>query len=194
MWFLSLEWLALTVGVFWAVGAYTRLKRLRAACAQAFQSLDLHLQQLLAVLDEFDAQSPVDQGEMLPARHALQPTAALLQAALQGARAQPLQGDGVAGLDAAWQALQVAWSAYEAVVAHQRADAPARQTLAPWSQRWQQQHTLQVHAAEQFNQAVSAYNAAIAQFPARLLAWIFAFQRARGLHSEAAPHQAAALS
>lgn len=192
MWSLSLEWLLLAVLVFWAVGAYTRLKRLRAACATAFQALDLHFQQILALLSEFESQPPAAEGEMLHARHALQPTAALLQSALLGARAKPLQADGVAGLDAAWQALQVGWTAYEAVVAQAAAAAAADSTaqapagLGPWSQRWQQLHTLQAHAAQQFNQAVLAYNAAIAQFPACLLAWIFAFQRARGLQSPAA--------
>jgi LemA protein len=40
----------------------------------------------------------------------------------------------------------------------------------------------QVEAAGQrFSQAVSRYNEAIGQFPARLLAWLFAFKPARGL-------------
>lgn len=40
-------------------------------------------------------------------------------------------------------------------------------------------------ATEHFNQAVGNYNAAIAQFPAVLLAWLFGFQPARGLRARA---------
>jgi LemA protein len=38
-------------------------------------------------------------------------------------------------------------------------------------------------AIEHFNHAVNAYNEAIAQFPAALLAWIFGFHPGRGLRA-----------
>jgi LemA protein len=38
-------------------------------------------------------------------------------------------------------------------------------------------------ATEQFNQAVTLYNQAIAQFPAVMLAWVFGFHPARGLRA-----------
>lgn len=52
------------------------------------------------------------------------------------------------------------------------------------------QLVIQTHAAtDQFDQAVSRYNAAIAQFPAVVLAWLFGFKQARGVRPGAALSQ-----
>lgn len=50
-----------------------------------------------------------------------------------------------------------------------------------WQVRWDE-HVLQNDQAMRvFNEAVLHYNAAIAQFPANLLAWVFGFKAARRL-------------
>ena len=55
MFFSSVFGLLMLVTVFWAVGAYHRLSRLRLAFLQAFAALDAHLVRLLAWLDEYEA-------------------------------------------------------------------------------------------------------------------------------------------
>ena len=79
-------------------------------------------------------------------------------------------GCGQRTLVAAWQAL---------LRAREDEDGPA--AIASWRQRWD---TCQAHnglAQQQFNDAVTQYNAAIAQFPASLLARVFGFKAARAL-------------
>ena len=41
--------------LFWALGAYNRLTRLRSSVVQAFGAVDAHLVRLIALLGEFDA-------------------------------------------------------------------------------------------------------------------------------------------
>jgi LemA protein len=51
------------------------------------------------------------------------------------------------------------------------------------------QHTLQcIAAADRFTRAVAHYNAAIGQFPAVLLAWLFGFEPGRGIAPMPAPN------
>jgi len=112
--------------LFWAVGAYNRLVRLRAGVAQAFAGIAAHGARLLALLEEFGAANPV--GEAMPAP----------AAAATGPRAL-------------------------------------------WRQRWEEEQMQSSASVQQFHTAVQHYNAAMAQFPALLLAWLFGFKAARAL-------------
>ena len=73
-------------------------------------------------------------------------------------------------LAAAWQAL---------LRAREDEDGPA--ACAPWRQQWDAHQAQNLLALQQFNDAVARYNAAIAQFPPCLLAWLFGFKPARPL-------------
>src|SRR2546427_10342321 len=100
MWSLSLEWMLLALLVFWAVGAYNRLARLRSGCVQQFGVLDAHLGQWHAMLQAFEAQ-PKAEGQspaLVHAQAALHQTAAQLQAALVDARGRPLRETALAAL------------------------------------------------------------------------------------------------
>ena len=55
------------------------------------------------------------------------------------------------------------------------------QGAAPWALRWEQQQTDNAQARQQFGMTVTQYNAAIAQFPAQVLAWLWGFHAARVL-------------
>ena len=111
-------------------------------------------------------------------------------ASLAMARARPLQPDAVAALAAAREVLHASWqkathnsgqaTRAQTSVATAAADAPP---VSPslWQVRWDE-HVLQNDQAMRvFNEAVLHYNAAIAQFPANLLAWVFGFKAARRL-------------
>lgn len=185
MWFISFEWLLCLVLVFWCVGAYRRLVRLRTACCSRFSELDTAFRQVLGGLSPVDAQHRAE--AVSPAHQALHATAQLLDQALAAVRRQPLEADRLAALDAAWQALQVAWIAHVQVVA-EHAEPSAGRWLADAHARWQQQLTLQAHAAASFNRAVAAYNHGIAQFPAVLMARLLGMAPGRCLSTVAPVH------
>lgn len=192
MWSLSLEWMLLALLVFWAVGAYNRLARLRSSCVQQFGTLDAHLGQWHAMLQAFEAQ-PRPEGQspaLVHAQAALHQTAAQLQAALADARGRPLRETALASLEHACSALEVAWQAMSKVAVdsspgngapQSEAPTPEPDPLQPWQQRWTEHQVRNRLGLQQFNAAAERYNAAIAQYPARLLAWLLGFRPVRSL-------------
>lgn len=178
MWSISLDWIVLAVLVFWAVGAYNRVMRLRSVCLQAFGALDSYFLQTQGLLSEWSAaQAGTDdaEGAQRLAHAAWQQSLAAMGAALAGARARPLHAQAMQSFEHAHDVQFAAWQALRSLPG--AADDPA------WRLRWQQQQAQTGLAADQFNTAVAQYNAAIAQFPARLLAWFFGFRAARPLPS-----------
>lgn len=230
MWSSPLFWIVFAIVLFWALGAYNRLMRLRSAVVQAFGSFDAHMVRLVALLGEFhaactvqreDAAAPVDQ-ELA----ALQGAATQLSASLAVARARPLRPGAIAALAAARDVLHASWPPalrkVQEAAALQAANATATITAASiadttgagadtaitadtaaapppaqedgsagptadaasalmWPVRWSDHVQQNDQAIAVFNDAVAHYNAAIAQFPANLLAWAFGFKAARGL-------------
>ncbi len=177
MWSSPLIWIVTAIALFWAVGAYNRLVRLRSAAVQAFGSLDAHLVRWLAMLGEFDAAQVTSGALDREARSTLQGAATQLTASLAVARARPLQGNAVAALSAACAVLDAVWLNLQP-----GADADdALRKMAPWRARWDELRSHNQQAARIFNEAVHQYNAAIGQFPAALLAWVFGFTPARAL-------------
>lgn len=177
MWSSPLLWIIVAIALFWAVGAYNRLVRLRSAVIQAFGSLDAHMLRWLAMLGEFDA-AQVSTGALSEAaRSALQGAATQWSASLAVARARPLQGDAVAALSAACAVLDAVWLGF---VSGAQADEILL-TMASWRTQWDELRAHNEKAVQHFNRAVIEYNAAIGQFPALLLAWIFGFSPAQTL-------------
>lgn len=179
----ALFWLAAAALLFWAVGAYNRLVRLRAGVAQAFAGIAAHGARLLALLEEFGAANPVR--EAMPAHAVLKAAAAQFAICLAAARAAPLHAAEIAALATAAQVLGTAWGAalHELPEAEGK-DAPAAAATGPralWRQRWEEEQMQSSASVQQFHTAVQHYNAAIAQFPALLLAWLFGFKAARAL-------------
>ena len=182
MFFSSVLWLLLLVVVFWAVGAYYRLSRLRLAFLQAFAALDAHLVRALAWLDEYEAAQARAGAPAAPARDALQQAVAQCADALARARVQPLHAVSaasvaVAALQQSLQVLDAAWLTQ----AQQLPALAAPEGAAPWAQRWEQYQMHNAQAQAQLRLAAAQYNAAIAQFPAQLLAAILGFKSAQTL-------------
>lgn len=190
MWSSPLFWIVFSIAVFWALGAYNRLMRLRSAVVQAFGSFDAHMVRLLALLGEWGAArvaaSPTLDKD--PETAALEGATTQLSASLAMARARPLQPQAVAALAAAREVLHASWQ--KAVALPQGSSMPgvsasegavAALPAAVWQVRWDEHVQHNEQAIRVFNDAVLHYNAAIAQFPANLLAWVFGFKAARGL-------------
>lgn len=182
MWSSPLFWICIAVALFWALGAYNRVMRLRSAVVQAFGSLDAHLVRLVALLGEFGASqaSQVSAGERLgPELAALQGATTQLSACLAVARAQPLGTEAQAALSAAHGVLQVSW--HKLLEASPEASEAVPPPLRTWSQRWDEHAVATQQARDVHVQAVDQYNAAVRQFPASVLARIFGFRPTRGL-------------
>lgn len=187
MWSSPLFWMVFAIVSFWALGAYNRLMRLRSAVAQAFGSFDAHMVRLVALLGEFSAAHAVQRAPLVDVLDqelaALQGATTQVSACLAVVRARPLAGDAVAALTAARVVLQAAWNG-AARREHDAEDVdvlPAAPTPSVWHVRWDEHALQNDQAAGVFNDAVAQYNAAITQFPANLLAWVFGFKAARGL-------------
>ena len=175
-----LPWLVAAVLVAWAVGAYNRLVRLRAAIHAAFAGVEAQLLPLVKLADLLHTEDdePVA-GEEEPEFVApIEAASAQLAASLAAARLRPLDADRIAALRTAGEIWAQAWDRAEREDAHDLAGPQLPDTLsANRAMRLQQAEA----AAHQFNEAVARYNRAITQFPAVLLAWVFGFRPARTL-------------
>lgn len=202
MWSSPLFWMVVAIAVFWALGAYNRLMRLRSAVILAFGSLDAHMVRLLALVSEYAAAHTAAAAAPgpVPALAALDGAATQLSASLAMARARPLRREATAALAAARDVLYATWSKASALPpagtektgapdqpelsAPLPADSEARAAAPPpshWQMQWDSHLQQNAQATRVFNDAVTHYNAAITQFPASVLAWAFGFKTAQGL-------------
>jgi LemA protein len=182
-------WIAAAVTLFWAVGAYNRLVRLRGDANAAFASLDAELSrqvQLVAQLLPEGGEHPASVFDGMEGSFwgGLQGAAAQLEASLASARQKPLEPDRIAALSAAQSVLATAWERAERDDAHDLAGPRLPETLTATRAHMTSQC---IAGAERFSQSVQRYNEAIAQFPAVLLAWLFGFKPGRGLEAMPAP-------
>jgi len=187
-------WIAAAVLLFWFVGAYNRLVRLRAAVLQAYATLDAALRKQLdfvqasiaAAVPEKDAPSPTHSSSVAP----LQAAATQLATLLGATRLHPLDPGGMAALATALQVLVSAWqrqhpdavTVFDADGTLSRpapltpsgaaGGAGAASAAAAEPIAWPEPSAAAEIARGQFNLAVAQYNAAIVQFPALLVAWM----------------------
>lgn len=177
-----LGWLLLGVLVFWAVGAYNRLVRLRSAALLAFGALDAqwlrHTELLSAAVPmpvlvpvaEEPVAAPVEPEPAVPT--ALAAASAQLMASLAVARSRPLERDAIAALAAARSVWDMAW-------AQVQDQGDADKALA--QQRWELWATQAAAAQSEFNSVICQHNLAVSQFPAVVLARLFGFRPAGSL-------------
>lgn len=179
-------WVSLAVAIlfFWAVGAYNRLVRLRAAVNRAFAALDEQLMRQVvwvqgclpaALRDTMmtaPAALPDDASAAWLRLNAAgdQFASALAQARSAASSAKPA----MASLVMAHEALRSAWIG---VIA----DAIAPDAV-PSAERLQERWMRLLHQAMPlrtvYNDAANAYNQAIGQFPAVVVAKLFGFRPA----------------
>ena len=184
-------WTIAAVLLFWTVGAYNRLVRLRAEANSAFAAVEAELSRQVALVredlpgPEGSQPAPLEDGASFWS--ALHAAATQLAATLSAARAKPLEAGNIAALSSAQDVMRNAWERAERDDAHDLAGPRLPDTVL----LHRAQALLQAHAAtESFNAAVARYNAAIAQFPAVLLAWLFGFKPARPLAQVIVPQLA----
>jgi LemA protein len=181
------HWILGALAVFWAVGAYNRLVRARARVAAAFASLDAQWMRFIVWL-QGQLPGPLRDPPMPDDTHAeadaerlqrwvgLSLAATELAERLAGARARALGGDSLPALVQAQHRVLSEWS-----------------TL-PRSLASAERHSQFLYLLGQleplrgtYNDAVQAYNQAIHQFPALLLARLLRLGNARTLPDAMAP-------
>lgn len=162
-------WIAAAVLLFWSIGAYNRLVRLRNAIIKSFAPVDAHFSERHALLEQqIDAIGAVlvNAAERLDALRA-----ACLQAetARRHASAHP-------GAPGAIKSLRLA----DDIVTEARARVPVQTVLggvdlSELNARLVASDAALGFARRQFNAAVLGYNHAVRQLPTRLIAVAFGF-------------------
>src|SRR5687768_15588332 len=109
-----ITWIAAALLLFWAVGAYNRLVRLRGDANAAFAALDAELTrqvQLVRQLLPDDGDHPASLFDGMEGSFwgGLQGAAAQLDASLTSTRYRPLEPERIAALAAAQSVLATAW-------------------------------------------------------------------------------------
>lgn len=172
--------LLVAILVFWAVGAYNRLVRLRSDAVSAFSALDNVVSVQSALIRAAQpAASSLEPDRPSPFQDSLWPrleaAGEQVAQALSNARARPLDPEAIRALSTAYGVMTDAWRSPQA----QRLDG----TLHPQDLRARLaalDEQAVVHAAN-FDASVAVYNVAIRQFPALVLAGIWHFRPAQTL-------------
>lgn len=196
--------LALVVGavlVFWSVGAYNRLVRMRIEIGRAYGVLEAQIVQRHALLGRWaEALRPV-LGEGSEAVDAVSAAAEQVLIATERARVRPSAARAIASLRLAEDTLAAARARLMAELpAHLQPgaaqEAPARkrggrgrrtidlatsQELAAFQDEFVAVGSTLALARRQFNESADQYNEAVLQFPTVLLASLFGFRAAGSL-------------
>ncbi len=175
-------WLLSAILVFWALGAYNRLVRLRAQVVQQFAPLEavlMNYQELVHQAVTAAASAPQlwaaasitpDLGSDHLTR--LQVAASLSTVAMARMQTHALEEDSIKAMQDAASELQDAWAA----LIHP--DVYYISVPEALKQRWLELDLLVTPELQRFNNAITDYNQAIAQYPAALLAKLFQFHPA----------------
>lgn len=182
-------WLLVAVLLFWSLGAYNRLVRLRSQVIGRFAGVEQRMEQALALLGEAAAAPAAGMGDApdgaaagtgpesaAGSRSGLQAVMVQFEVALRVAARQPLDASAVAALQTAYATVHVVWERRHAA----RADPPPT-AVAVMQRAWEDNTQVVREAAAGFNTAVADYNSAISQFPASVLAHFFGFAPAAAL-------------
>lgn len=170
-----LVWFVIAVFLFWSMGAYNRLMRLRSQGIVAFAALEGLLNQHLLMLK---INFP-DAGEGHDASSAawigLAAAAEQFNASLKVAHTQPLNGPTTSALRTAFETLYLSWSRLQDLPPDLAGSALPSTLQSQWEHIARQADM----ARTEFNRTVTNYNEAINQFPALLLARVFGFKPAQ---------------
>lgn len=180
-----LLWLLPALLLFWALGAYNRLVRLRSEAIASFGGADTQLGRQVEFIASSlpTAEEPSHTAELAALWKALHAAATQLSVALSATRSKPLDPTTVAALSSAGDAVRSSWSRVQGN-AHDLAGPAVPESMAAV---WQQLESQSQHACGRFNQAVARYNAGIRQFPAVLIAQLFGLREAGFLDPATGP-------
>lgn len=160
--------------VFWMLGAYNRLVRLRMAIVEALGRCEAPLQQRAAAVASLVAGL---QEELLAESATLQAVSLAqtqVDASTRALKASPVAAQAAADFSVAKAALDAGLARLTSLCEHSselRADARVRQALADL----RESQVALAFGRQLFNTAVDAYNQALGEFPTRLLVGVYRF-------------------
>jgi LemA protein len=163
--------------LFWAVGAYNRLVRLKNLIANAFGQIDVQLKRrydLIPNLVDAAKKYLIHERETLEAVIAARNQA---RAASDAVRSRPTHAPGVMALAVAEQALGGSLNRLFAL-AEAYPELKADETIRALSEELTSTENKVAFARQAYNDCVLDYNNAQAQFPALLVARLFGFAAA----------------
>ena len=159
------------VAVFWIVGAYNRMVRLRSDLVARFAAVDDRYKQRHALLERQLELLSAALSAAAPRLDALRAACRQADAAREHARVRP-------GAASAVTSLRVA----EEILADARSRVPVQSAvgvdLPELNARLATSDTALAFARSEFNAAVALYNEAVRQFPTVLVARLFSFRAA----------------
>jgi LemA protein len=186
------SWIVLAVLLFWGVGAYNRLVRLRNVIGNSFAQIDVQLKRrydLIPNLVEVARKYAAHERETLEAVTAARNQA---KAAADAARARPGAAGAVTSLAMAEQVLGGAMTKLMALV-EAYPELKADQTLRELAEELTSTENKVAFSRQLFNDATLDYNNAAQQFPTSLMASMFGFREAAMLQSTASEAERATV-
>lgn len=175
MWSSPLFWILVAVMVFWALGAYNRLVRLRAAVQAADNQWQEVLRRWVQTSQAWRAAAPMQaadlaDGAALAATERLEHASQVLEAALVAAQAR---GGERLPSHPEWDACRALLAAGTDMLANAGGTEGAE--MVPWRAQAAELQSVTTIAARNAEDAMQAYQAAIGQFPASVLARVCGF-------------------
>jgi LemA protein len=166
--------------VFWAVGAHNRLVRLKNAVGREYAAIDAHLVQRQKLLGQLQAVGDrLDDGALSQ----LETASRAARFAMDLARQRPSGGPEALALERSAQGLDLALASVWESTTTQAAvgtDPALRQVVV---QLVELDHRFEL-LAQPYHQAVQAYNEAVREFPAWLIAQLAGLKPLPGLQLE----------
>ena len=186
------SWIVLAVLIFWGVGAYNRLVRLRNVIGNSFAQIDVQLKRrydLIPNLVEVARKYAAHERETLEAVTAARNQA---KAAADVARSRPAAAGAVTSLAMAEQVLGGAMTKLMALV-EAYPELKADQSLRELAEELTSTENKVAFSRQLFNDATLDYNTAAQQFPTSLMANLFGFREAAMLQSTTSDVERAAV-
>lgn len=186
------HWIAGAIALFWFVGAYNRLMRLRSAAKQAYAVLDAALARQIDFVLARVSEEETSAGSDVQPSASVKAAANQLATLMTATRLRPLEPARVAAMSTAMHVMLSAWQSLhpDDVVSFEADGTLSRPAPLEGASEgsevavpiaWPEPSAAAEMARGHFNLAVSQYNAAIAQFPAILVAWIMQLKPAAPL-------------
>lgn len=174
-----LLWMTLAVGLFWCVGVYNRLMRMRAKGLDALVAVEKELRQyeeLVRAQGLLFAAQPLENqpDDPIPLWSSLSVACQEMDHALKDAVSMPLAEEPLSRLATRLGDLHRAWAA----VCDTPADLAGPIVPDALRSRWESIELSVETSRKGFNQMMKMYNQALNQFPASLLVGVLAFQPA----------------
>ena len=172
--------MVLAIILFWCVGVYNRVMRLRARGFDTFGALEKQLRHFSEIVaDRFpvgENERSYGEGSEINATDSdwVQLVAQLqaLDRTLKLARVAPLERAGLSEVSVALAGLTAAWISLKSAPADLAGPAMPEEFERQWEENAQRVRS----ATAEFNQTIGRYNEAISQFPARLVCGLFGFK------------------